>query len=175
MTIETPRLLLTPYSPAHLCALLEGIDEFEQVFGAPAADGLRTFLVSDDVSPEWLARLQAASTPDPWVHGFAIVDRASGSVIGSLGFKGRPDDDGVVEIAYGIVPAFQHQGLGTEATQAGLAFAFEIDAVARVRAHTRPSNTASTRVLEKCGFDFIGPVNDPDDGSVWRWERGRRE
>jgi RimJ/RimL family protein N-acetyltransferase len=65
--------------------------------------------------------------------------------------------------------------LGTEATQAGLAFAFEIDAVARVRAHTRPSNTASTRVLEKCGFDFIGQVNDPDDGSVWRWERGRRE
>ena len=173
MTIETPRLLLTPYAPEHLRALLESIEQFEQAFGVPAADGLRTFMVSDEVSPEWLARLRTASTADPWVHGFAIVDRTSRSVIGSLGFKGRPDDDGVVEIAYGIVPGFQGRGFATEATHAGLAFAFAVNAVSQVRAHTRPSNSASTRVLEKCGFDFIGPVEDPDDGPVWRWERNR--
>ena len=174
MIIESPRLLLMPYSPEHLLALLDGIERFEQTFGIPAAEGLRAFLVSDDVSPEWLGRLRTASMADPWVHGFAIVDRASRSVIGSLGFKGRPDHDGVVEIAYGIVPAFERRGLATEAALAGLSFAFAVDAVHRVRAHTRPMNNASRRVLEKCGFECAGLVEDPDDGPVLRWERGRR-
>jgi hypothetical protein len=26
-------------------------------------------------------------------------------------------------------------------------------------------------VLEKCGFERIGAVIDPEDGQVWRWER----
>ena len=40
-----------------------------------------------------------------------------------------------------------------------------------IRAHTRPEANASTRVLAKCGFVLIGPVVDPEDGPVWRWER----
>jgi ribosomal-protein-alanine N-acetyltransferase len=173
LEIETERLRLLPYSAAHLLALLKGVREFEASFGMPAADGLGTFFASDDVSPDWLARLDPASPADPWVHGFAVVDLASRSVIGSVGFKGRPDEDGVVEVAYGIVAGFQGRGLATEAAAAGLVFAFEVPAISRVRAHTRPVECASTRVLQKCGFGYIGPVDDPDDGPVWRWELER--
>lgn len=42
------------------------------------------------------------------------------------------------------------------------------DWLARVR-----GNDASTRVLTKCGFAFIGEVIDPEDGLVLRWERKR--
>jgi len=28
------------------------------------------------------------------------------------------------------------------------------------------------RVLECCGFECVGEVMDPEDGLVWRWERG---
>jgi ribosomal-protein-alanine N-acetyltransferase len=175
MELQTARLRLVPYSGAHLLALLKGVQEFEACFGMRAADGLGSFLASADVSPAWLAQLDASSPADPWIHGFALVDPASHSVIGSLGFKGRPDDDGVVEIAYGLVPGFQGRGLATEATNAGVSFAFLVHAVSRVRAHTRPSICASTRVLEKCGFSFIGPVEDPEDGPVWRWERRREQ
>jgi RimJ/RimL family protein N-acetyltransferase len=171
MTIETIHLHLIPYSPAHLLALIEGYQHFEECFGLPAADGLRAFIVSDEVSPDWLARLRASSIPDPWVHGFAVVDRDSRSVIGSVGFKGPPDENGVVEIAYGIVAAFQGRGYATEAAAAGVGFAFG-NGVRRVRAHTRPTANASTRVLEKCGFEYAGEVDDSEDGLVWRWERG---
>ena len=41
----------------------------------------------------------------------------------------------------------------------------------RVRAHTLPQPSASTRVLTKCGFRHIGAVIDPEDGLVWRWEK----
>ena len=40
MAIETVHLLLIPYSPEHLLALIEGDECFEACFGLPAADGL---------------------------------------------------------------------------------------------------------------------------------------
>ena len=43
--------------------------------------------------------------------------------------------------------------------------------VRRVRAHTRPEKNASTRILEKLGFERIGEIIDPEDGPVWRCDR----
>ena len=79
--------------------------------------------------------------------------------------------DGTVEIAYGIVPTFQERGYATEAAEACIAFAFADDRVRLVRGHTLAASSASTRVLEKCGFLRTGEVEDPEDGPVWRWER----
>jgi RimJ/RimL family protein N-acetyltransferase len=45
--------------------------------------------------------------------------------------------------------------------------------VRRAIAHTLPEANASGRVLAKCGLRFVGEVIDPEDGSVWRWERQR--
>ena len=173
MAIDTVRLQLIPYSPEHLLALIAGDEPFGECFGLPAADGLRAFIVSDEVSPAWLAQLRASVAADPWVHGFAIVHRESRSVIGSVGFKGPPDEHGVVEVAYGIVPGFQNRGYATEAAEAAVAFAFDGDQVRLVRAHTLPTLNASTRVVEKCGFTRTGEVEDPEDGLVWRWERAK--
>jgi hypothetical protein len=70
MAIDTARLQLRPYSPEHLLALIEGFQQFEERRGLRAADGLRDFLVSDEVSPAWLAQLRASPAVAPWVHGF---------------------------------------------------------------------------------------------------------
>jgi RimJ/RimL family protein N-acetyltransferase len=171
--IETEHLRLLPYSPVHLLALIVGDREFEDAFGFPAAQGMGGFLRSSEVSPAWLARLRVATAADPWEHGFAVLHRDSKSVIGSASFKGPPDSDGVVEIAYGIVPQYQSRGYATEAARALLDYAFGSDDVRVVRAHTLAAPNASTRVLTKCGFQLIGDVIDPEDGLVWRWERSR--
>jgi RimJ/RimL family protein N-acetyltransferase len=168
---ETARFRLTPLSPEHWLALIEGEEQFAKCFGVPAANGLRAFV--EYASPAWLAALRASKQADPWVHGFAIVHSESQSVIGTVGFKGPPDADGMVEIAYGIAPDFQGHGYATEAAQAGVEFAFGCDRVRLVRAHTLPTPNASSRVLTKCGFQRTGEVVDPEDGPVWRWERGR--
>jgi RimJ/RimL family protein N-acetyltransferase len=123
-----------------------------------------------EVSPEWLARVKASGSVDPWMHGFALVHRASGNVIGSCGFKAPPGQDATVEIAYGVDPTYQGRGYATEAARALITFAFDSGLVNVVRAHTRPNHNASTRVLTKCGFKCIGEVMDPEDGLVWRWE-----
>jgi ribosomal-protein-alanine N-acetyltransferase len=125
------------------------------------------------VSPVWIERIRASTASDPWLHGFTLVDRASGATVGSCGYKGPPDDDATVEIAYGVQPEFQGKGYATEAARALTEFALESDSVRVVRAHTLPENNASTRVLTKCGFARIGEVMDPEDGLVWRWELAR--
>jgi RimJ/RimL family protein N-acetyltransferase len=122
-----------------------------------------------EVSDEWLAALRASDAIDPWRHGFSMVHRNTGYTVGSCCFKGPPAD-GAVEIAYGIEPEQQGRGYATEAAEALTNFAFAQN-VRTVRAHTLPEANASTRVLTKCGFHHVGPVVDPDDGLVWRWER----
>ncbi len=124
-----------------------------------------------EVSPVWLARMAAAAASDPWLHGFTLIHRASGAVVGTAGFKAPPGWDGIVEIAYGVAPEHQCLGYATEAASALTAFAFDSGRVRIVRAHTRPEPNASTRVLTKCGFERIGEVTDPEDGLVWRWEK----
>ena len=123
------------------------------------------------ISADWLARLGALTSPDPWTLGFSLVHRDSDIVVGSAGFKGPPEADGVVEISYGVNPDHQGKGYATEAAQALTTYAFRSGKVCLVRAHTRPEPNASTRVLAKCGFRRVGEVIDPEDGLVWRWEK----
>jgi RimJ/RimL family protein N-acetyltransferase len=123
------------------------------------------------VSAAWLAELATAQTADPWQHGFAVVLRASGERIGTAGFKGPPDAEGRVEIAYGIDEAQRGRGYATEATHELIAWARARANVRLVRAHTLPEPNASTRVLQKSGFVHAGAIEDPEDGPIWRWER----
>jgi RimJ/RimL family protein N-acetyltransferase len=130
--------------------------------------------MSDDdrkhVSQDWLARLAVTTTVDPWVLGFSVVIAASDEVIGSCGFKGPPDADGMVEIAYGMAPAHQNKGYATEVAASLVQFARADAQVRTIRAHTFENANASARVLMKCGFQYVGPVIEPEDGPVFRWE-----
>ena len=153
--IQTKTLKLVPVTLEEVRAMVEAMDPSEKA----------------QLSADWLARLHASTSADPWTHGFLLVHRDSDIVVGKSGFKGPPAPDGVVEIAYSVVPDFQGKGYATEAAQALVAYAFSSGRVRVVRAHTLPESNASTRVLAKCGFRHIGEVIDPEDGLVWRWEK----
>jgi RimJ/RimL family protein N-acetyltransferase len=155
MEIQTKSLKLVAQTREEVLAWLEQL---------PAADKV-------EISATWLALLEASSALDPWIHGFVLVHRGTGSVIGKCGFKGPPGAGGVVEIAYGLATEHQGKGYATEAAEALVGYAFGSGEVSIVCAHTLPEPNASTRVLTKCGFRKIGEVIDPEDGLVWRWER----
>ena len=171
--LETTSLRLVPHAAEHLRALIRGPQFYVESSGLHPANGLRGFIVSDDVSPEWRALLEKAAGADPWLFGFAVVHRESGLVIGTAGFTGAPDPEGAVEIAYGIVPEYEGRGYATEAAGALVAWAMQNGSVRIIRAHTLPERNASTRVLEKCGFTHAGEVSHPTDGLIWRWEKQR--
>lgn len=124
------------------------------------------------LSPLWLARVESSPAAHPWIHGF-IIKLPAGDSVGRCGFKGPPDSEGAIEIAYGIDPEHQGQGYATEAAGALVQLALADAEVQRVLAHTLPETNASGRVLAKCGFEHVGEVIDPEDGLVWRWEKKR--
>ncbi len=88
-----------------------------------------------------------------------MVERASGLVVGGIGFFGPPLG-GEAEIGYGIVPSRQGRGYATEAVQAMLTMAWADSRVRTVVAGTDPGNAASQRVLEKAGFRQISAVGE---------------
>jgi [ribosomal protein S5]-alanine N-acetyltransferase len=154
MDLQTPSLRLVAQTRDEVQAMIDGMPPE----------------VRAQVSADWLARLHASTTTDPWVHGFRIFHRTSGAVVGTCSFKGPPSD-GMVEIAYGIEPEAQGKGFATEAARALVDYAFTSPEVRKVLAHTLPEPNASTRVLAKCGFRHAGEVIDPEDGLVWRFEK----
>jgi RimJ/RimL family protein N-acetyltransferase len=127
--------------------------------------------VRAQISKDWWEKFQASAFEDPWVHGFRVC-LPGGAEVGMGSFKGPPVD-GVVEIAYAIVPEHQGKGYATDAARAMTEHAFNSPEVSKVCAHTLPDGTASKRVLEKAGFTHVGEVVDPEDGLVWRFERVR--
>src|SRR5712671_3137266 len=118
--LDTPRLTLLAYKPEQLLALIEQPERFEEIAALTPAEGLRGFYVSGEVSPQWLDALRGAAGqgPNPWRHGFFIIEKASGEIVGGAGFKGAPDAEGMVEIAYGVVPSLEGRGYATEAARA---------------------------------------------------------
>lgn len=126
-----------------------------------------------EVSPDWIARVRRTQAGDPWSLGFTVRERESKASVGGCAFKGPPEADGMVEVAYGVDEPHRCRGYATEAAAALTEFAFTDDRVRIVRAHSKPDNGPSARVLEKCGFEQRGEVMDPEDGLVCRWERVR--
>jgi RimJ/RimL family protein N-acetyltransferase len=94
---------------------------------------------------------------------------ATGEAIGGVGFLSGADEDGIAEIGYGFAESVRGQGLATEAVAAVLGWVAG-SGVAAVEALTEPANTASHRVLERCGFQRAGE-RVTDDGTMLRWLR----
>ena len=152
--------------------------DWEQVAEDPAAfAGKRKLTVWAEqdllrsVAKQTLALFERTGvTTHPW-SGFLAVDRTRDTIVGTSGFKTPPDAEGVVEIAYFTFPGFEGLGIAS-AMAAGLVERVSDGfGVRRLRAHTLPERNASTRILEKVGFRWLGEVIDPEDGPVWRWER----
>jgi RimJ/RimL family protein N-acetyltransferase len=102
---------------------------------------------------------------------FLAVDPAGRLVIGTCSYKGPPDADGAVEIAYFTFPPYEGRGYASSMAALLIARAGAPPPARSVRAHTLPERNASVRILEKLGFAHLGQVVDPEDGPVWRWER----
>jgi RimJ/RimL family protein N-acetyltransferase len=167
----TQNIRLVAHTPGHLRALLEGTEAYERRFLVKVADGVRDFLIGPEVSAEFLARLKGPAAADPWKDGFGVLHVADNVIIGFGSFTGAPDAEGMVEIAYGIAARYQGRGHASEAARALIAYALASGQVRTIQAHTLPEQNASTRVLVKCGFTFMGEIIHPEDGPVWRWER----
>jgi RimJ/RimL family protein N-acetyltransferase len=149
--VTTVRLRLPVITPGEAKAILGGHREPSWHPDYPR---------KDDLDALTMVREESCWAPRHVVRAF------DGLVVGSIGFFGppQPADDGVaeVEVGYGLVADARGHGAATEALQGVLA---HVDAAGvRVRAAVEPENTASIRVLAKCGFTGLRGADE--DGNL---------
>jgi [ribosomal protein S5]-alanine N-acetyltransferase len=166
-TLETKRLQLIPFSldlkkaalndRARLIAML-GVDVPEHWPGPDLAEAL----------PSFIENMERAPSEPAW--DWIAIHRSEQAVIGDIGFMGGPDQGGVVEVGYSIVPEYRNQGYATEMARALIAWAFQEKGIKVVTAACLDDNFGSIKVLEKAGMRRLEP-----DGNMLKWEIRQRK
>lgn len=113
----------------------------------------KTYMIPDFADPDQALRMvgrfrELSHDPDRWVFGI----RLDGRLIGFLNDVDKTDT--AVEMGYVITPAHWGKGYATEAFSAVMTCLFEAG-FETVRAGAFAENTASMRVMEKCGMARI--------------------
>jgi len=126
----------------------------------------------DDDARQWTLRAVEES-PDAagWWMYYVVGDEPGGrELVGVVGYKGPPTEDGTVEVGYGVLPEYRRRGYATEATRALIDRAFGFPHVTRVVAETYPHLVPSLGVMDRCGLTFAG---DGSEEGVVRYELPR--
>jgi RimJ/RimL family protein N-acetyltransferase len=147
-TLTTPRLVLRPFVPADLDELAV-IHAEESFWWFPLRRAM-----SRDETGEFLERVVARYDSD----GFgieALVDRASGSMIGWAGLAVPhflPEVLPAVEVGWRLSGPWRGRGLASEAGAAAVTFGFTAGGLDRIVSIYEPENVDSGRVMERLGF-----------------------
>ncbi|MES1157015.1 MAG: GNAT family N-acetyltransferase [Alphaproteobacteria bacterium] len=94
-------------------------------------------------------------------------ERLPPKLIGAAALVGRPDEDGDVELAFGLLPEYRGRGYGAEAVRALATWALA-NGARRVIVHLDAEDYFAARTLEKTGFS---DTREPPYPGVARWAR----
>lgn len=147
--IETERLLLRCFSPEDAPRVAE-ICNNEKLHRGTYLPYPYTLANAE----EWLAR-RAEEFANRESYVFAIVEKASGSLIGCIGAQHNAARQNAC-MGYWIGEPFWGQGYATEAANAFVQWLFTLDDVHKVCANHFGYNTASGRVMQKIGMTYEG-------------------
>ncbi len=168
LRVETERLLILPMSYSFMTNLLEGTQTDLELQGYLLCEGWVNMEVLSYVDI-----IRSLMPPEGTVDGFytwAVIDKHTGMIIGDIGFKGRPNELGIIDIGYGLAPSARGRHIATEAVLAMLQWAFAQPGVRRVSAECLDDNTASVRILKNMGMREM-----LRDGNTIFWEVKREQ
>ena len=100
-----------------------------------------------------------------------IVRADTHEAVGFLNFHRDPDERGMVEMGYTLLPAARGQGYAIEAVRSMFAWAERRPEVRYLRAAIAPDNERSINLVTKLGLVHIGEQWDEDDGRELIYER----
>lgn len=163
--LTTDRLELIAYSPEVVQAAIADKSQIEQLLNVRVPDDWPWSEV-EEVLP-FFAQLAADPLQRCW-GARLIIHRQERTIIGDLGFGGKPNTEGTVEMGYDVLPAYRKQGYGFEAVQALVNWAFTQPDCSRILASCPEDNVPSIRILEKLGMQCI-----KSEESLLSWEMRR--
>ena len=170
-TLETERLILRDF-------VLSDWDALNAFLSDPSVTRFMHFASWDEGKRrEWLTSLvQDASNSHRDAYNWAITLRSNGLLIGwlILGRSRHATEEGMRECGcgYALNQHYWGQGYMPEALQAAFTYAFTVLLTKLIHAECERENTASARVMQKCGMQYEGTMYD-DDG-LGNWEHRYR-
>lgn len=158
-TLETPRLILRPFTPADA----EAVFAYARDPDVARYTGWNAHASVEDSKAFIRLQLEAyeTGTPPTW----AIVLKENGQLIGAAGLVSWLEAQHRAEIGYVIGKPYWGRGYTPEAAQILLDNCF-LQGAKRVQAICNVENHASARVLEKIGMQFEGVLR------AWAWKNG---
>lgn len=91
----------------------------------------------------------------PWLTYWLIQKKESSQGIGVIGSKFLPDEEGYVELGYGIATEYRGNGYMTEALEGFLDWLYEFPFCNGALLSIRNENISSIKVAEKCEFEYM--------------------
>lgn len=166
LRLLTDRLELLPLTADALDALiLRDRRRLEAITSACFPNPLVPPPLMEDALPLMRDRLREDAGSLGW-WAWLMITRETREAVGSGGFVGKPDSEGIVVLGYAVYPAFERQGYATEATQALVSWVLDQTSVTRVRATIPPGHVTSLRVAKKVGMRQVGTAQDAEVGDV---------
>ena len=128
-------------------------------------------VVRDEIIPIHLGVYQRFDRLGTWVAECADT----GDFLGWFHFRAEDGDITNIHLGYRLQRAAWNHGYATEGSRAVIEMGFTELGVQRVFAHTMTANSASRRVLEKCGLTLVRtfPYQGPDAAVIDGAEAGR--
>ena len=144
--IETDRLILRPLI----------VKDAEDVFKWTGDERVAEYMIypchkNIEVTREWLCSLDSLENEYTW--GF--VRKSDSKLIGSGGIRFRTDEN-VWSFGYNLRYDCWGQGYATEASKRMIEYAYSENNAREFVSEHAVENTASGRVIEKCGLVFDG-------------------
>ncbi|ETT45561.1 GNAT family N-acetyltransferase [Paenibacillus sp. FSL P4-0338] len=139
MHIQTERLSITPFTQENYIKVSE------------------TYSVRNHII-NYLDKLKEDPELLGWGAWFVTLTDNQ-QIIGDIGFKGKPDHQGIVEVGFGLIPEMHNMGIATESVGAIIEWALSSKKVQKIVAECLIDNIPSIRVLEKLSFTRTGVEN----------------
>lgn len=168
---KTKRLLMIPATAATVRAEIDDHGELAKLLNAEVPDNWPPELTGD-VLEQFYEMLRDDPELSGWMLNYLVLRDDPPTAVGVAGYKGRPREDGCLEIGYSVLKQFQKKGYATEAVEALVERSFSLPEVKSVIGETLPGLTASIRVMEKAGFRFTG---EGSEEGVIRYALERKE
>lgn len=171
LEITTPRLELIPCSLKVAQSIIaKNTSQVEKILGVRVPDDWYKGEVLD-FFPTYAQML----AQDPSQLGWGVwlmIHNDDYTLIGDLGFGGKPDKQGTVEIGYEVLEKYRHQGYAFEAVQALVNFAFTQPELKTIIAHSPKDIPASIRILEKLGMQHVETfeMDDYPSAPMLKWQ-----
>jgi ribosomal-protein-alanine N-acetyltransferase len=165
--IETKRLQLIPFTLELKKAALNDRARLVEMLGVSVPEHWPQPDLAEAL-PFFIEQMEKAPSEPAW--DWIAVHRKDQGVIGGIGFMGAPDEEGVVEMGYDVVPEYRKQGYATEMVRRLIAWSFQEAGIKVVTASCLDDNIGSIKVLENVGMRRL----EPEDNML-KWEIRKQE